>query len=147
MTWSEGVQVADLGTNKYYSVGEEVGRRVSLAQKQSEAVETKGLVACGTGVGVSIFASKFPRVYAVTCDSVQDAQNSRSINNSNVIAVGGMYTTPEEGMQIIDAWLETAFKAPCPASQGNPWPQEIEIFLDSSIHEMAKIPVGKDEKN
>uniref|UniRef100_A0A0C9RYY2 TSA: Wollemia nobilis Ref_Wollemi_Transcript_1847_1325 transcribed RNA sequence n=1 Tax=Wollemia nobilis TaxID=56998 RepID=A0A0C9RYY2_9CONI len=134
----KGVEVEDLGTNKYYNVGEEVGRRVSSANP-NDAVQTKGLVACGTGVGVSVFANKFPGVYAVTCDTVDDARNCRSINNSNVLAVGGMFTTAEEGKKIVDAWLETPFRAPCPASEGKPWPPEIDSFLENSVDEMAKI--------
>lgn len=137
---SKGIEVQDLGTDKYYSVGEEIGRRVSDAQHNENQAEIKGLVACGTGVGVSIFANKFPGVYSVTCDSVEDAQNCRSINNSNVIAVGGMHTTPEEGKKILDAWLDTPFKAPCPASKGDPWPPEIAGFLENSLQEMPKIP-------
>lgn len=134
----KGAEVEDLGTNKYYSVGEEVGRRVSERQ-QGGGEQVKGLVACGTGAGVSVFANKFPGVYAVTCGTVEEAQNCRSINDCNVLAVGGMFTTPEEGRRIVDAWLETPFKAPCPASNGKPWPPEIDSFLENSIQEMPKI--------
>lgn len=45
----------------------------------------------------------------------------------------------EEGKKILDAWLETSFKAPCPASDGCPWNNEIEQFLDASIQEMEMI--------
>lgn len=45
----------------------------------------------------------------------------------------------EEGKKILDTWLETPFKAPCPASDGRPWNDEIGQFLDSSIGEMEKI--------
>ncbi|MQM23930.1 hypothetical protein Taro_056999 [Colocasia esculenta] len=139
-----GVEVQDLGIGKYYSVGEEVGRLVSEAAGSAspDQPETRGLVACGTGVGVSIFANKFPRVYAATCESVAEAVNTRSINSCNVLAVGGMGTTPEEGLEILQAWLDTPFKAPCPASGGEPWPGEIQAFLDASTNEMAQIPTA-----
>lgn len=45
----------------------------------------------------------------------------------------------EEGKKILDAWLETPFKAPCPASDGCPWNNEIDQFLDASIQEMERI--------
>ncbi|KAK2980970.1 hypothetical protein RJ640_018054 [Escallonia rubra] len=81
------IDVEDLGTDKYYSVAEEIGRRVSsgagTAAASPTATQTLGLVACGTGVGVSIFANKFPGVFAATCLSPGDALNARSINNSN----------------------------------------------------------------
>ncbi|KAG0457984.1 hypothetical protein HPP92_023141 [Vanilla planifolia] len=132
-----GIELIDLGIDKYYSIAEQVGRRVSTA---SSSTETRGLLACGTGVGVSIFANKFPRVYASTCTSVADATNTRSINNCNVLSVSGMSTSPEDALKILDAWLQTPFKSPCPASGDNPWPEEIESFLDSSTSEMAQIP-------
>lgn len=87
-----------------------------------------------------MFANKFPGVYAVTCGTVEEAQNCRSINDCNVLAVGGMFTTPEEGRKIVDAWLETPFRAPCPASKGEPWPPEIDSFFENSLKEMPKIP-------
>ncbi|XP_077211179.1 DNA-damage-repair/toleration protein (DRT102) [Tasmannia lanceolata] len=135
---SLNIDVEDIGTGKYYSVGQEIGRRISSGPNSGQ--ETRGLVACGTGVGVSIFANKFPGVYAATCESVEEALNTRSINNCNVLAVGGMKTDPKEGIKILEAWLKTPFKAPCPASDSKPWPDEISTFLDNSIGEMAKIP-------
>ncbi|KAJ0985785.1 hypothetical protein J5N97_004141 [Dioscorea zingiberensis] len=133
-----GIEVVDLGTDKYYTIAERIGQHVSSAR--SGASESRGLLACGTGVGVSIFANKFPRIYAATCTSVDDAINARSINGCNVLAVGGMGTAPDEGVRILDAWLQTPFKAPCPASGGVPWPEDIQAFLDTSTEEMARIP-------
>ncbi|CAL5379658.1 unnamed protein product [Camellia sinensis] len=134
---SLNIDVEDLPTDKYYSVGEEIGRRVSAAS--TTTTETRGLVACGTGVGVSIFANKFPGVYASTCLTAGDAQNTRSINNCNVLAVSGMSTSPESAIEILDTWLNTPFRSPCPASDSKPWPPEIDSFLDNSIPEMSKI--------
>lgn len=136
------IQVEDLGTDKYYSVGEEIGRRVSQAA-DNPAVETRGLVACGTGVGVAIFANKFPGVYAATCLNTDEARNARSINNCNVLAVSGMNTTPEVASDVLKTFLETPFKSPCPASGSNPWPDEIDQFLENSVNEMNKIGTSK----
>ncbi|GFP90955.1 DNA-damage-repair/toleration protein drt102 [Phtheirospermum japonicum] len=134
------IEVEDLGTSKYYSVGEEVGRRVSQASAAADSpVETRGLVACGTGVGVAIFANKFPGVYAATCLTPDEALNARSINNCNVLAVSGMSTSPETASEILVAFLNTPFKSPCAASGSEPWPDEIQSFLDGSINEMSQI--------
>ncbi|KAK9137340.1 hypothetical protein Sjap_007934 [Stephania japonica] len=141
---SLNIDVEDLGTDKYYSVGEEIGRRVSsaaaAAAASSAAAETRGLVSCGTGTGVAIFANKFPGAYAAVCRSVDDAVNTRSINNSNILAVSGNSTSPETAVQILDAWLRTPFKSPCPASGDSTWPPELDSFLSNSLSEMA--PVG-----
>ncbi|GAV81180.1 LacAB_rpiB domain-containing protein/Cupin_2 domain-containing protein [Cephalotus follicularis] len=132
---SLNIEVDDLGTSSYYSIAAEVGRRVSSAS----SADIRGLVACGTGVGVSIFANKFPGVFAATCLSPDDAKNSRSINNCNVLAVSGKSTSEDSGIEILDTWLNTPFKAPCPASGFKPWDEEISCFLDSSLTEMPNI--------
>ncbi|MCI24648.1 DNA-damage-repair/toleration protein DRT102-like, partial [Trifolium medium] len=69
-------------------------RRVSQSALSSSPEEVRGLVACGTGAGVSIFANKFPGVFATTCLTPSDAVNARSINNSNVLAVSGRELNP-----------------------------------------------------
>ncbi|KAL2345773.1 hypothetical protein Fmac_007058 [Flemingia macrophylla] len=132
------IQVEDLGTSSYYSAGAEVGRRVSQSSTDHDH-DVRGLVACGTGAGVSIFANKFPGVYSATCLSPSDAVNARSINNSNVLAVSGKYTSPDAAVEILEAWLKTPFKAACPANDGKAWPEEIQSFLDGSLSEMAEI--------
>ncbi|OAY42136.1 DNA damage-repair/toleration protein DRT102 [Manihot esculenta] len=145
---SLNIDVEDLGNSSYYSIAAEVGRRVSAANSaspSSPSPQIRGLVACGTGVGVSIFANKFPGVFASTCLSTAEAINTRSINNCNVLAVSGMSTSPESAIEILDAWLNTPFKAPCPASNFGPWSEEISSFFDNSLEEMPKI--GKETAN
>ncbi|KAG6618205.1 hypothetical protein I3843_07G006000 [Carya illinoinensis] len=132
---SLNIDVEDLGTSSYYSIAAEVGRRVSSANSS----DTRGLVACGTGVGVSIFANKFPGVFAATCLTPDDALNARSINNSNVLAVSGTSTSPDSAIEILNSWLDTPFKSPCPASGSKPWPEDILSFLDNSLSEIPKI--------
>ncbi|KAI3980969.1 hypothetical protein MKX01_025534 [Papaver californicum] len=122
-----------------------VGRRVS-SEANSTTTETRGLVACGTGVGVAIFANKFPGVYSATSTTIDDAVNSRSINNCNVLAVSGASTSPNLGIKILETWLNTPFKSPCPASGNNPWSPDLQSFLDESIGEMSKIGLEKKEE-
>ncbi|XP_022719188.1 DNA damage-repair/toleration protein DRT102-like [Durio zibethinus] len=140
---SLNIEVEDLGTTSYYNIGAEVGRQVSSATT-SPTVETRGLVACGTGVGVGVFANKFPGVFATTCLTPDEARNNRSINNCNVLALAGMSTSIDTAKEIVDTWLHTPFKSPCPASKSQPWPEEISKFLDESMIDMPKI--GASEK-
>ncbi|XP_058738629.1 DNA damage-repair/toleration protein DRT102 [Vicia villosa] len=139
---SLNIEIEDLGTSSYYSAGAEVGRRVSQSTSSS-SLNVRGIVVCGTGAGVSIFANKFPGVFATTCLTPSEAVNARSINNSNVIAFSGKYTSPETAIEIVNTWLKTPFKAACPANDNKPWPEEIENFLDKSLIEMPEI--GKRE--
>ncbi|KAF8039019.1 hypothetical protein BT93_B1537 [Corymbia citriodora subsp. variegata] len=135
------IEVEDLGTGPYYSIAADVGRRVS----SSGGSETRGLVACGTGCGVSIFANKFPGAFAATCLSVADAVNARSINNSNILAVSATSTPPGPAVEILRAWLDTPFKSPCPASGDQPWSDDLQEFLDRALVETPKIGVPASE--
>ncbi|GAB4835979.1 hypothetical protein Ancab_000898 [Ancistrocladus abbreviatus] len=138
---SINIEVEDIGVDPYYSIGEEIGRRVNVAaaSAQSNTPTTLGLVSCGTGVGVQIFANKFPGVYAAACLTPEDAINTRSINNANVLAVSGVSTSPETAIKILHTFLDTPFKAPCPANGGKDWDPEVQSFLDDSLPKMAKI--------
>ncbi|KAK4596330.1 hypothetical protein RGQ29_014386 [Quercus rubra] len=120
---SLNIEVEDLGTSPFYTIAAEVGRQVSSSTTTPAATENRGLVACGTGVGVAMFANKFPGVYAATCLTPEEALNARSINNSNVLAVSGMSTSPTPAIYILNTWLNTPF--------------DIESFLDNSIEEMT----------
>lgn len=136
---SLNIDVEDLGTSSYYSIGAEVGRRVSSSSATPAPTETRGLVSCGTGAGVAMFANKYPGVFAALCLTPDDALNARSINNSNVLAVAGLSTSPDSAIEIVNTWLNTPFKSPCPASGSKPWPDDIQSFLDNSLAEMPKI--------
>jgi RpiB/LacA/LacB family sugar-phosphate isomerase len=100
------IDVEDLRTS-YYFIAAEVGKRVS-----SSLTNTQGIIAYGTGVGVSIFANKFPGIFAATCLTPEEATNARSINKSNVLIISGMSTSPDSAVEILNAWLNTPFKSP-----------------------------------
>ncbi|XBJ11960.1 hypothetical protein VPH35_016572 [Triticum aestivum] len=64
--------VVDLGVDKYYAAAAAVARGVS-SSAPDPALESRGVVVCGTGAGVTIFANKYPGVYATHCSSAADA--------------------------------------------------------------------------
>lgn len=66
----------------------------------------RGIALCGTGMGVSIIANKFRGVYAALCEGVYTAVRSKTINNTNVLCMGGFITGPYLGCRIANAWLE-----------------------------------------
>ncbi|CAI5464345.1 unnamed protein product [Closterium sp. Yama58-4] len=138
---SKGIEVEDYGEDKYYTAAERVAKSVAADRSatDSPACDTRGLLVCGTGTGVTIFANKIPTVYAVLCDTTDVAKNARSINNCNVLCMGQFQTTPEKGQEIVDAWLATEFKAPCPASGNQPWNKEVFDFLTNAPDEMAAV--------
>ncbi|HET8759655.1 MAG TPA: ribose 5-phosphate isomerase B [Nitrospiria bacterium] len=103
-----GQSVEDLGTNGIEPVDYPV-----YGAKVAEAVSTgaveRGILVCGSGVGMSIVANKFPGVRAALCTDPQLARSSRAHNDANVLVLGERVLDPENGMAIVKAWLETPF--------------------------------------
>ncbi len=104
----KGFEIEDMGT---YS--EESCDYVDFAEKVASGVSSgkaeRGILICGSGIGMSIVANKFPGVRAALCTSEYHARKSREDNNSNVLTMGGRVTTFEIARLIVDAWFETDF--------------------------------------
>ncbi|MBT3251410.1 MAG: ribose 5-phosphate isomerase B [Candidatus Marinimicrobia bacterium] len=106
---SKGYGIHDVGTDSVKSVdyphfAHAVGKMVI------DGHADKGIVICGTGIGVSISANKIPGVRAALCSTNEDAEMSRKHNNSNVLALGARSCGPPDLVAITDTWLNTAFE-------------------------------------
>lgn len=105
-----GFEVTDVGTLspdqpvEYYEVGSNLGQAVSSGQFD------RGVVICGTGMGVSLIANKYPGVYCGLCESVYAVDRARTFNNINVLGLGGFFAAPELGCKMVDTFLETEWK-------------------------------------
>jgi len=69
----------------------------------------KGILLCGTGIGVSIAANKYHGIRAALCTTVEMAKLSRQHNNANVITLGGRITQSDSAVDIIAAFLDNEF--------------------------------------
>ena len=69
----------------------------------------RGVLVCGSGVGVSIAANKIKGIRAVNCNTKEIAELSRLHNNTNIICFGGRLMTPEEAKEYLSIWLNTEF--------------------------------------
>jgi HAD superfamily phosphatase (TIGR01668 family) len=100
-----GTVVTDIDEDRlhYLSSAERVCRRV---RGRPDAV---GVLACKTGIGVSIAANKFGGVYAARCLSVADAEMARAINNANVLCVA-VSAGPALNAAIVDAFMRTPYE-------------------------------------
>jgi len=106
---ARGIEVSDLGTVSADSVdypdfGEKVARAVSRGEAE------KGILICGTGIGMSIVANKFPGVRAALVTDAFTARMSKEHNNANVIVMGGRVLTVEEACRMVGVWLDAAFE-------------------------------------
>ena len=106
---SLGHEVVNYGTDTeescdYPIYGEKVGRAVV-----SREVE-RGILICGTGVGISISANKVKGVRAVVCSEPFSAKLSRMHNNTNILAFGARVVGTELAKMIVDEWLAAEFE-------------------------------------
>jgi ribose 5-phosphate isomerase B len=99
----------DYGTNGTESVD-----YPDFGEKVSEAVSSgkieKGILICGTGIGMSIVANKFPGVRASLCNELFTAKMSRLHNDANILVIGGRIVGKDLAKEIIKTWVSTPFE-------------------------------------
>ncbi|MCL2661217.1 MAG: ribose 5-phosphate isomerase B [Acidobacteriaceae bacterium] len=104
-----GLAVRDFGTCSTERVDYcDYGFAVAEAVARGEC--EKGILICGTGVGISISANKVKGIRAVVCSEPYSAMLSRAHNDSNVLAFGARVIGVELAKMIVDIWLTTPFE-------------------------------------
>ncbi|MCX7748879.1 MAG: ribose 5-phosphate isomerase B [Clostridia bacterium] len=105
----KGYEVKDFGTCDEQSVDyPEYGLAVAEAVKSGDC--ERGIVICGTGLGISIAANKVPGIRAAVCTDSFMARMSREHNNANVLALGERIVGAGLALEIVDVWLKTEFQ-------------------------------------
>jgi ribose 5-phosphate isomerase B len=103
-----GIEPVDMGTFNEDSVDyPDFGVRV--AKKVSQGELEKGILICGTGIGMSIVANKFPRIRAALANDLYSSRCSREHNDANILIIGGRIVGKELAKEIVKVWLETPF--------------------------------------
>jgi ribose 5-phosphate isomerase B len=102
-------QVKDVGvfnrdSSDYPRIAKEVAGAVSRGEYD------RGVLICGTGVGMSITANRFKGVRAALCQDVYCAKMTRLHNNANVLSMGGRIVGPGVALEILDVFLKTEFE-------------------------------------
>lgn len=104
----KGVEVKDYGVHSTDPVD-----YPDIAVEASESVASgdceRGILVCGTGIGMSITANKVPGVRAALCHDTYSAERARKSNDAQVITMGARVIGPELAKAIIDVWLESEF--------------------------------------
>jgi ribose 5-phosphate isomerase B len=105
-----GLAVDDLGTSDQTSVdypdfGERVSRQVSSGSAEL------GILVCGTGIGMSIVANKFPGVRAALINDEFTARMAKEHNNANILVLGGRVVDVPEALRMVGLWLDSTFEA------------------------------------
>ena len=104
-----GINVEDAGTYNQDSVDyPDFGIRV--ASSVSNGKFERGILLCGTGLGMSMVANKFPYVRAALCNDLFSAIMSRRHNNANILVMGARVIGDILALEIVKTWLETPFE-------------------------------------
>ncbi|NOZ64605.1 MAG: ribose 5-phosphate isomerase B [Caldiserica bacterium] len=101
-------KVVDLGCNSEDSV-DYPDFAYPLARKVTEGKIPRGILICGTGIGMSIAANKVKGIRAALCWDECTARMSRNHNDANILCLGGRTLTPKQAEQILKVWLEESF--------------------------------------
>lgn len=104
-----GITPVDYGTADDSSVDyPDYGRMVSQAVSSGEI--ERGILICGTGLGMSMVANKFPGVRAALCSDTFTAKMSRLHNDANILVLGERVVDRDKVEAIVKTWLETPFE-------------------------------------
>lgn len=103
------IEILDLGTDSEESVdypafGKACGEAVAAGKAD------RGIVCCGTGIGISIAANKVKGIRCALCTDTHMAEMTRRHNDANILALGGRTTTPKKALEITGVWLDTEFE-------------------------------------
>ena len=103
-----GFEVVDIGCDSEASCDYPI-----YAKKVTDAIidgsADKGILVCGTGIGMSMAANKVSGIRAALCHDVFSAQATREHNNANILCLGARVVGPGLALMIVDTFLDTAF--------------------------------------
>lgn len=103
-----GYRVEDLGPESDASV-DYADFAHALARRVSSGESARGVLLCGTGLGMSYTANRYPRVRAAVAWAPEIAALAREHNDANVLVLPARFVGEEEGRAILQAWLDTPF--------------------------------------
>ena len=103
-----GYAVSDLGPNTDQST-DYPDFAHPLAQRVSDGAAERGVLLCGTGLGMSYVANRYPHVRAAVAWSPEIAELARRHNDANVLALPARFLSEEQARQILKTWLDTPF--------------------------------------
>ena len=104
----EGIAYKDFGCDSLASVDYPVYAKLVAKAIQSGECD-KGILVCGTGIGISITANKFKGIRAALCTDCFCAEATRQHNDANVLALGGRVVGPGLAIKIVETFLNTPF--------------------------------------
>jgi ribose 5-phosphate isomerase B len=106
---SKGLEVTDIGVYDKSPVDyPDIG--LALAEKVGRGDYDRGILICGTGIGMAIVANKVPGVRAAVCHDVYSAERARKSNDAQIMTMGALVVGTELAKKLVDVWLESEFQ-------------------------------------
>ena len=105
----DGLQVVDVGCAADISCDYPDYARL-LCERIQSGEAPRGVLICGTGLGMSMAANRFRGIRAALCTSEYQARMSRAHNDANVLIIGGRVTGVDMALSILRTWLESSFE-------------------------------------
>lgn len=81
----------------------------AVAEAVGSGEHSRGILLCGTGIGVCLAANKVKGAYAATCTDPYSAERSVLSNNCNIMTIGSQVTGPEVAKKLVDIWIEAEY--------------------------------------
>lgn len=106
---TQGLQYKDFGSCDATSSVDYPDYGKTVAEAVSSGECEKGIIICGTGIGISISANKVPGIRAALCTDCYMARMSREHNDANILALGARVVGPGLAQDIVETWLKTPF--------------------------------------
>jgi len=103
-----GIEVEDVGTHSKDSV-DYPDFAIQVASQVSVGKFKRGILICGTGIGMSMVANKFPHVRAALCNDLFSAKMSRVHNDANILAMGARVVGDGLALEVVNVWMNTPF--------------------------------------
>lgn len=102
------IEYHDLGTDEAVSC-DYSDYAILVSEKVAEGLYDRGILICGTGIGMSIASNKVKGIRAALVENLYSAKLTREHNNTNVLCLAGRVTGPEVAKEIVKIWLQTDF--------------------------------------
>ena len=100
----------------------------NVAKAVASGQHDRGILICGTGIGMSIAANKVQGAYAALCSDAYSAERARKSNNANIITLGSQVTGVELAKLLVEIWLRSEY---VPGGRSEPKIQRIIAFNDA----------------
>jgi ribose 5-phosphate isomerase B len=107
---SKGITVEDYGVNKPDPAVLYPDVALTVAQAVASGKHDRGILMCGTGIGVAITANKVPGIRAAVCHDPYSAERSRKSNDCQIMTMGGRVIGEELAKSLVDIWLASDYE-------------------------------------